>query len=194
MAKKRAFRIGVFDFEMTNLSADFGFVLCGVVKDYHDRRPTVFRVDDVLTGSAYQCDCGRTHWDDLPVALRLRDELEGYDILISYNGKEFDIPFLNMRLLAEGERALRAPLKHVDLYKDLARRREFRLHTGKLDTLAKHLRLPVQKTPLDPPLWVAAAAGCSKSLDLIVEHCVHDVLVLEQAFDRTKDLLGGRWW
>lgn len=190
----KAFRIGIFDFEMTNLHADFGYALCGVIKNYHSDEVQVLRVDQCQQDTP-KCACGLRHWDDLPLAVKLRDTLQEYQIIVSWNGLQFDIPFLNSRLLLGGEKGITSAFFGKARHKDLLQiaRKSLATHSKRLDSVAKFFEFDNQKTPLEPKLWVAAAGGCSVSLDSIVEHCIADVLVLEEAFEKMKNLLDIAW-
>jgi len=57
-----------------------------------------------------------------------------------------------------------------------------KLYSSRLDAVAKTLELPVQKTDLDPGIWVAARRLDKKAMDYVVKHCEHDVLVLREVF------------
>ena len=81
-----------FDIETTNLNADFGVVLCGVVLPHDSRaRPIVFRADQINKRWA-QCRS-----DDSGVVRAITAELSKYDVLIAHNGARFDIPYLKTR-------------------------------------------------------------------------------------------------
>ena len=83
----------VFDLETTNLSADFGVILCGVVKPANGR-PKVFRADS-LNPTWSACRSNDRHVTKAIVA-----ELDRFDIWVAHNGAKFDVPFLRTRLLA----------------------------------------------------------------------------------------------
>jgi uncharacterized protein YprB with RNaseH-like and TPR domain len=173
------FRIGFFDYETTGLKANFGrtlvFSVCGA-----DGKMTTLRADD----PALQ---GRTRRDDAKLAAASRDILESYNILVSWNGKRFDIRYLNGRLLLGGERPLRSDIMHADLLP--ISRHYFAWHSHRLDAVAKTLRLTNQKTELDFDAIEAARDGEAWALDNIVEHCEADVRVLRDVFFRYQDII-----
>ena len=80
-------KIASFDLETSSLLADFGIVLCGVVKPWNEP-PIVFRVDDLH---------GKVSSDDSVLVRRLIAELSQYLILVAHNGVMFDRKFLNAR-------------------------------------------------------------------------------------------------
>lgn len=69
----------VLDLETTNLSADFGVILCGVIKP-DGGNPIVFRADEL-----------NPHWqerrsDDSHVVKAIVKELAKHDIWVAHNG------------------------------------------------------------------------------------------------------------
>jgi len=177
-------KIAFTDGEMTNLNPKFGQLLCACVLAYNpedDRggRLTTLVLDDYVT----------QRWDDSGLARAWRDEIEQYDIIVTWNGKHFDLPFLDARLGEYGLRPLQAP-RHEDLMFTFRRHlRCMHIANSKLDTVARHLRLPVQKTPMIPQQWVKAIGGHRPSYDRIITHCEHDVRVLAAAWPRAKHLV-----
>lgn len=176
--------IACFDLETSNLSADYGIVLCGVIKSVHNGKPTILRWDE-------QRSFKKKPWDDKELIVSIREELEKHDIIVSYNGKRFDVPFLNARLLHYGERTLK-PMKHVDLY--YITRWKFNISRNSLDNLSQFLDIEDRKTKIDGNLWVRALVGAGKpkgkkAMDYIIDHCIKDVLVLEECYMKVKDLI-----
>lgn len=168
------------DLETTNLKANFGRILCGSVADMHGNVRTL-RIDD----EPFKRERRR---DDAALAVGLRDYLEQFDVLVGWNSKMFDIPYLNTRLLIANERPMRMDIMHLDpMYK--AGKGSLALHSKRLDAVAKTFRLPVQKTGLDPEIWNDAADGDREAMDYVVEHCEHDVLVLRMVFHILKPLI-----
>lgn len=174
------FNIAFVDLETTNLKANFGRILCGSVANNAGEVVT-FRIDE----EPWKRERRR---DDVALAASLRDYLEQFDILVGWNSKMFDVPYLNTRLLIGNERPLRMDIMHVDpMYK--AGRGSLALHSRRLDAVAKTWRLPVQKTGLDPEIWNDAADGDKDAMDYVVEHCEADVLVLRMVFHILKPLI-----
>lgn len=180
--------IACFDLETSNLSADYGIVLCGVIKPIFSDQLTILRWDEQVTFR-------QRPWEDRQLVVALRDTLETYDIIVSYNGKLFDVPFLNARLLYYNERTLKL-MKHIDLYQ--IARWKFKLSRNSLENFAEFLKVEHRKTKIDGNLWVKALVGASahgkqsagrEAMDDIVDHCVKDVLVLEECYMRIKDVI-----
>lgn len=173
------FKIGFFDYETTGLKANFGRTLVFSVADAFGN-VTTLRADDPALA-------GRNRRDDSRLVAASRDLLETYNVLVSWNGKRFDLRYLNGRLVLAGERPLRGDLMHVDLLP--ISRHYLAWHSHRLDAVAKTLRLGNQKTELDFDAIEAARDGETWAMDNIVEHCEADVLVLRDVFARYQDLL-----
>lgn len=166
----------VFDLETSNLCADFGILLCGVVKGAHGKA-RVFRGDQL-----------NPKWmtrrsDDSKVLAAIVQELDQYDIWIAHNGNRFDVPFLRTRLLRHGMRELPTK-KLVDPV--LLARNKLRMSYNSLEKLANHLGCN-SKTDVRPEMWLAAALdGDKTAMKYITEHCVEDVNTLEMVAGALK--------
>lgn len=165
-----------FDLETTNLSADFGVVLCGVVKPGHGK-PIVFRADKLNP----KWDTARD--DDSAVVKAIVAELSKHDIWVAHNGAKFDVPFLRTRLLRWGLEQL-PNAKLIDPV--WLARNKLRMSFNSLGQVANLLSCNT-KTEVRPDQWLRASlGGCRKAMDYIVKHCVADVLVLEQVVGALK--------
>jgi hypothetical protein len=83
-------RIATWDIETTHLKPNFGVVLCGAIKEY-GKEPKLYAKKEK----------GK---NDKALICTLRDELEKYDILVSYFGLNFDLKFLNSKLTARSRK------------------------------------------------------------------------------------------
>ena len=161
-----------FDFEMTNLNADFGRILCGSFKSYGQPSHT-YRIDETPGGK-------KEPWNDRDLCIQLRDAIEESWMILSYNGVMFDIKYLNSRLLKHRERVIQKPL-HRDMY--FVAKTVFAISSNRLASVQEFLGLDTTKTRLDPAMWNRAAAGDKLALNYVVEHCEADVAVLEEVFE-----------
>jgi uncharacterized protein YprB with RNaseH-like and TPR domain len=160
-----------WDLETTNLTAIMGRLLACAFADSFGQTK-VFRIEDYP---------GRSLIDDSRLAAAIRDELEKVDTWVTWNGKLFDVPFLNARLLKAGERPLRSDVKHIDLMY-YSRGQFVRIGSSKLENVSKFVNSPHRKTPIDWETWQLAALGDRQAMDAIAEHAVADVLVLRDVF------------
>ena len=169
-------RIASWDLETTDLKGLMGRVLCCSFLPIHEGRPMrpyTFRADRAPWRS-------KDPIDDSKLCIAIRNELEKYHLIVSWNGKLFDAPFLNARLLKVGERPLR-PQLHLDaMY--YAGGCSNRIGSKKLDNVQRFLGLAEAKTPITWTEWQRAALGDKTAFGHVVKHCEQDVKVLAQAY------------
>lgn len=172
------FTLGFYDIETTDLKAFMGRMLVVSIADSWGnvvtRRFTDFERDTVI--------------DDRGLARWAKEEFEKYDILVGWNSKLFDAPFVNARLMRGLELPMHSDKKHIDLMY-YARGQFMRIGSARLDNVAKFFRVENQKTPISWDEWAMAAAGDMDALERVVEHCEADVLVLRDVFARMKSLV-----
>jgi uncharacterized protein YprB with RNaseH-like and TPR domain len=161
------------DIETTNLRANVGHVLAVCAVPLNSDEVKVFRLDD----KRY-----RMHkaYDDQKLVIAVREYLEDAFCWVTWNGKMFDIPFLNSRLMLKGQDTLRQRM-HIDLMY-YARRPNLQLTSSRLAAVAKAFKLSEQKDEFDYEPWQMAEHLEKLGMDYVVEHCCKDVRVLKEAF------------
>lgn len=162
-----------FDLETTNLEGNFGRVICGCFLPIEDDEPLIISE----TEKKYK---GRRLGDDSRVVRACKDILNECWVWVSWNGKLFDVPYLNSRLRFHEIAPLEKRM-HLDLMY-YARGQFIRLHNSKLDTVAQAFGLDHQKVHLTPDEHVQARVGHKESVEKLVEHCVADVKILRDAW------------
>lgn len=174
-------RVMSFDLECSGLNSDFGIILCGCSMIWRDGKA---RKGDVVT---YRIDDYKGYatkkWDDRQLCNDIRDELETADIIVGWNSRRFDVPYLNGRLMYWGDRTMNK-IKHIDLMYQA--RYKLKMHSSRLAAVQSFLGLPDEKSEMKPQMWMRAVTGEKKSMDYIVDHCIRDVMVLDEAFDKLK--------
>lgn len=161
--------VGIWDIETSNLKPDFAVMLCAGVKPYRGKPKMLYK--------------GRNGVNDKELIISVKNELEKYDILVSFYGLNFDLKFLNSRLMYWGFPPLSQKF-HIDVYR-LARK-TLNISHRRLATVSKFLKIP-GKDWVEGETWMLAALeGDKRSLDLIIDHCRRDVEVLEKVFERLK--------
>jgi uncharacterized protein YprB with RNaseH-like and TPR domain len=171
-------RIAFFDIETTGLFADFDIMLVGVIKEYKGKYE-IFRIDQTK-GYA------RMPYYDYDVVRRFVNRLLEFDIIVGYNCKKFDIPFLNTRLLVYNDDKYLTGIKVIDLLQVF--RTQVRLHSRSLKSVSEAI-VGLQKTPVLPDYWLRARHGDRKAFEYIVKHCKRDVEILEEVYEKTKGLI-----
>lgn len=175
-------RIAAVDIETTDLKALMGGVLCcsfhpiALSPEYTRKlKPYTLRLDD----KKYR---NPTDWeDDSLLITAVAREIEKYELIVTWNGKMFDIPFLKAKLAEYGEGPI-ATKWHLDAMWIV--RNGMRIGSSKLINVQKFLNLGEQKTEITWKDWRKAGRGVRGSMNVVVEHCEADVKVLAEAYWR----------
>lgn len=120
--------------------------------------------------------------DDTRIVIKLANLIRKADIVVAHNSDKFDIPKLNARLFILGLKPL-GPTQSIDTLK--LSRKNFRLPYNKLDWLAQSLGLG-NKIKTDFTLWRDVYRGDSKAITEMLTYNKHDVVLLQQVFERMK--------
>jgi len=168
-------RVLLYDIEATNLNADFGVVLCVAWKWHGEKKIHHLSITDSPTFA-------RDPTNDKWIIKEFASVLEQADVAVFHYGMYFDGPYLQTRALYHGMKPLNMPAM-VDTWRIC--RKRLKLHSNRLASIAALLGVS-EKTPLDPPTWVKAMAGNRKAIAYVVEHCVHDVVVLDEVYSRIR--------
>lgn len=164
--------IGYFDIETT--FSMWSRFLCGCVADGFGNVQTI----------SMKTHPGKNPLDDGPAVRAYAELLSQFDILVSWNGKLFDVPRINARLAYYGLPLL-YPRMHIDaMY--LAKGSMFNIGRKSLANAEGFFEASNAKTPLSPRIWDKADHGDHEEFDKIVEHCEADVLVLREIFGKLK--------
>ena len=100
------------------------------------------------------------------------------DILVAYNGKNFDIPYMNQRFLVYGFPPY-TPSQVIDPYETA--KSVFRFSSNKMDNIATQLGLQ-NKIKTDFSLWKNCMDGEPESLEEMLRYNKQDVVVLEEIY------------
>lgn len=161
-----------FDIECLNLNADYGSMLCFSWKPY---------------GKMEHSMAVPQPGDDKALAKNIKEVLESADCWLSFNGKMFDIKYINSRLLYHGVKPVEKK-HHLDLYLQL--KPKLRATRKGLGPLAGWLKLEEGKMGVSQAVWSEAPAKWKENRSIIIQRCESDVRVLEKMYNRTKDFIG----
>jgi uncharacterized protein YprB with RNaseH-like and TPR domain/ribosomal protein S27AE len=165
-------REGFLDIEASQLTASFGHVISWAIKERGE--PTVHY--DVLRHRSLK--------DEKRLLQSLLRTLKQFDLIYTFYGTNFDVPFLRTRCMYHN---LPFPeyreLLHRDVYYMV--RSRMNLHRKRLESVAEFLGIE-GKTRVDPAVWVAASFGDKAALKYILEHNIADVKVLEAVYERVE--------
>lgn len=112
----------------------------------------------------------------------LRKYLDEADVVVTHNGKKFDLPVILSRMLVHGY-SPPSPFHQVDTYQ--VARSEFRFVSNKLENLAIELRCPHKSKHKEFPgfmLWLECLKGNKKAWVEMLEYNIQDVKTLEQVY------------
>lgn len=178
MGKKQP-RIILWDLETSNLSANFGYILCAGWKALGEKKTHVIKITDFPLFK-------KDPTNDKEVAKAMREVLTEADGWVTWYGSKFDEPYLNSRLMNHGLHPC-PPMgrAHIDGWR--IARYKMKLNSNRLATVTRFLGME-DKTALDGPTWIKAQAGHKPSLKYVYDHCYQDVRVLEQVYEKIKPL------
>jgi uncharacterized protein YprB with RNaseH-like and TPR domain len=161
-----------WDCECGGLKSPFDQVICAAFKPYQGKPYIISRKPSDTT--------------DKELCFKIKEELEQYDHLVTFNGLGYDKAFVSGRLLKHGLKPLKRQL-HTDCYRIAKRLFHWTLHSLRLVVICEHLGIK-GKTRVTPALWEQfkydALDGKKKALDEIIKHCLMDVATLESAYDK----------
>ena len=160
--------IGYLDIETTGLKANVDIMLSWAIKtrDKDEIVSDVIRKSEVFNGKY-----------DYRIMKSLIKALKNYDLIMTYYGTGFDVPFMRTRAL---DHDLPFPqfrsLSHKDIYYLV--RNKLQLTRSSLKTATQFLGID-GKTNLDPRVWRDARYGNKDALKYVFDHNVADVEILE---------------
>jgi uncharacterized protein YprB with RNaseH-like and TPR domain len=177
--KDRKLLTAYFDCEATNLQADFGFMLSWAIKD---REGTIY--SDAITTEDI-----RTYQFDKRILLSLCERLKKYDLIYTFYGTPFDIPYARTRaMFFKLPFPIFGQLRTIDVYYSV--RSKMRLHSNRLESACRFLEIE-GKTHLSGPIWVRAMVGSKDDIKYVLDHNKQDVKILERLHNRLEPYFKG---
>jgi uncharacterized protein len=171
-------KIAILDIETTSLAADSGIIVgIGLMPE---------------NGPAEYLGV-RTTGQEKQALSKLITRLGQYEVLVTWNGRGFDFPFLITRLLSHGldPRPL-ASKRHVDLNEVVKGR--LRLTFNYLEHVCDFFGIQKKRGPMGmdvPHLYLKAQEGDAGALRVIREHRLDDLDATRKVFLKLKPLLEG---
>jgi predicted RNA-binding Zn-ribbon protein involved in translation (DUF1610 family) len=105
------------------------------------------------------------------------------DILITYNGKKFDVPHMNRELL-EGGFLPPSPYRNLDLYETV--RRVFTFESSSLDFVSKRLEIGAKIEHAGMALWRGCMDGNPECWAKMKSYNMADVRLTEDLYEGIK--------
>lgn len=109
--------------------------------------------------------------------------MKNYDVTVSHNGINFDIPMIKTFFLKEN---LGLPNRFRNIDTCAIARSQFRFQSNKLDYICKELGLNDGKTKTDFDLWKKCYEGDVDSLNDMQMYNLNDILILEDLLNVFK--------
>jgi uncharacterized protein YprB with RNaseH-like and TPR domain len=172
-------KILLWDIECTHLKADFGTILCIGYKWLDEDKVYIRSITD---DKGWQKD----PTNDKKVVKDFAKVLQEADVWVTYNGKRFDVPYMQAKLL-EHDLPCLPNSPHVDLY--FTAKHNIAISRKSLANVSWFLNLENKKTPVDGRTWKRAMTGHKKSIQYVEDHCDADVLLLEEAYLKLRPLV-----
>ena len=116
--------------------------------------------------------------DDNRIVESLWKLVDEADIIVAYNGIDFDVKKINGMFFTHGLNPP-SPYKVVDPCR--VARNKFGFSSNKMDALAKYLGIPM-KISTDFSLWKRCMHGSQEALDYMLEYNKKDVEILKQIY------------
>lgn len=167
-------RIAAFDLETSGLEGDWASILCASfcpIKEEGKIEPAYTLTRKVRSKDPF---------DDAALAAKIKAEIAKYNLIVTWNGKMFDIPFLNSRLLKAGLESV-FPQLHVDIMW-FARGNAARLASSKMVNVGKFFRCKTEKYDVPPHVLIASRAGDAEALKEVIIHCEADVQLTTELY------------
>lgn len=171
----------LLDIESSGLKGDFANAFCFGYMLHGEKKASIISTLDVVK-PCRSCKRVDTAQDDRLMRL-VYDKICEADVVVTYYGKGFDWKFLATRMLEAGLPPL-PDLPHVDLY--YTAKHNLALTSNRLANVQEFLRLKTAKTQLTKRVWRRAQAGHVDAIEYIIDHCLKDVEVLDQAYQKLK--------
>lgn len=172
-------KILYFDLETTGLRADWDNIICACYAWDDGKVHTLKRVN-------YK---PKNLLDDKGVAEAMAEQIRKANVVVGHYSSRFDWPFLATRMEKWQLPPLPVPqrdVKHVDTWR--IARFKMKFGSNRLDNIAKFLGVKARKTGIHQDTWQLARIGDKKALKYIYEHCVADIEVLREVFQRIKHM------
>jgi len=166
-------KIGYLDIESGGLKANFDYILTWVIKTKGK--------NEYKYGKIKKSEINDFTFDKRIVKELIQAMLE-YDVIITYYGSRFDIPFIRSRALSHNMLFPEfGTLRHIDVYYMV--KTKMCLHKNSLDSACALLDIK-GKTHIKGNYWMRAVVGDSVALKYVLDHNLADVKILERLHNK----------
>lgn len=187
----RHLRIGILDIEAGGFDAEYEELFCTCIKEVNEHNlkgkvHTVSIIDKKNPGFK-KIGPNLCTIDDAWVVKETVKLMDSFDVIITWYGCRYDIPFINTKALI-----LKIPIPIKSFRRDLCfvARGSYKFSNNRLATVGKALFGKSGKSFLDRHVWKRATRGSIKDLKYIIDHCDKDVIETEKIYKRFMGGLG----
>lgn len=176
--QEKPLKVGYLDIEAGGLNANFDYMLTYVIKtrDKKEYHYGVIKKEDILSYDF-----------DKKLIEKLIQDLLKYDVIITYYGTRYDIPFIRSRALSHNMKfPVFGTVKHKDVYYMV--KAKLKLHRSSLDSACAFLGIK-GKDHVKGNFWMRAKIGDKKALKYVYSHNVKDVEILEKLHKRLESFV-----
>lgn len=113
----------------------------------------------------------------------MHDLLNEADVVVHFNGKKHDIPFLNREFIKAGL-APTSPYRQIDLLTTV--RTQFKFPSNRLVYVAEALGLGKKVEHEGYPLWVKCMKGSQKAWETMRRYNKQDVVLTEKLYNKVR--------
>lgn len=161
--------IAYLDIEASDLAANWGMMLSWCLK-YRDN-------DEIKVGAITKKEIFDYEFDKR-ILDELMEELKNVDIVVTYYGTGFDIPFLRTRAIYyDLDFPAFGSIYHWDLYYKV--KSKIKTHRKSLEVVTKFFGIE-GKTHLEPEMLFLAQYGDEEAMKQLIHHNEEDVIILEE--------------
>lgn len=169
-------KIGYFDIESGGLNANFDYMLTYCIKTKGK--------EEYFEGRINQQDILSFEFDK-NILKQLIIDLQKFDVIVTYYGTKFDIPFIRTRAISH---KLKFPvfgtIQHKDVY--YMAKRLTRCHRTSLDTVCAMFNIK-GKNHIKGNFWMMAKVGDEIALNYVADHNRKDCIILEKLHKKLEE-------
>lgn len=119
---------------------------------------------------------------------KMHELLGEADVILTYNGKRFDLPLLNREFIKAGMPPP-APYKHMDLLETV--KKQFRFPSNKLDYVCRELKVGRKVAHEGWNLWKKCREEDVEAWALMKKYNIQDIVILEDLYKVLKPWVVG---
>lgn len=146
----------------------------------------IFETGKIICWAAKWTDSKQIEWrrhGNKDFLTKLHELLSEADVLLTYNGRRFDLPLINREFIKAGLPAT-APYKHLDLLETV--KRQFKFPSNKLDHVCSELEVGKKVGHEGFGLWTKCREEDPKAWAMMQKYSIGDVTILEKLYLKIK--------